>query len=486
MNKLIAIAASLTALSSLVGCGSGDDTTTPPGPPEAGLGDAGSGSAQANPDAECPVVVSEANCDKTQRPIVFVHGTYASGDNIMSVALLFGSNGYCSDRFVSMDYDSLVAISTAGGPLSGTVNNATPAIDAAIDAVLSANPGFSQVDLIGHSQGAAQAYAYLQDPAHAAKVAHFVQLAGGPQSAPPGPPDASGVPTLSISSYGDVVAGPQGVTGAEKTVVFETQDHQAVCASVDTFVAIWQYLHQGADGGPDGQYPKYTSVQCSDPMVTLSGIAETLGDNSIPSGGKLEVYEVGSDPRDAGAPVQTFGAGDGGAVTWQAKRLQQYEFRGIDSKGNVVGHIYFSPFRRDNRWLRFLQPSQNVLAQIATSPVTSLNDNAATSFLFRTSKGAFRSDLGDSLIVNGYDVLNAQDAVRQTVTVGLFAYDANKDGKTQGGVQASILPYFMRGTDLFVASSPPALVDIRYAGLSLTVPNWPSVAQGITEVMFVP
>jgi hypothetical protein len=32
--------------------------------------------------ASCPLVVAEADCDKAQRPFVFVHGTYGSGDNV--------------------------------------------------------------------------------------------------------------------------------------------------------------------------------------------------------------------------------------------------------------------------------------------------------------------------------------------------------------------------------------------------------------------
>lgn len=428
--------------------------------------------------------MSESACDKTQRPIVFVHGTYSSGDNIMNIALLFGSNGYCSDRFVSIDYNSLLAIPGLG---TSAPNAAVPAIDAAIDAVRTAT-GFAQVDLMGHSQGAMQIYQYLMDPAHAAKVAHYVQLAGGPQSAPPGPADAgAGISTLSISSQSDVILGEGGVTGAEKTIVFQMQDHQSVCTSTDTFVAIWQYLHQGPDGGPDGQMPKYTTVQCGDPTITLSGVSETLGDNSPPpAGSRLEVYEMGSDPRDSGAPVQVFGS-DAGTVTWQAKRLAYYEFRGVDAKGAPIGHQYFTPFKRDNRWLRFVVPSQNFLAQFATNPVTTLNDDAETTLVVRSAKGAFRHDLGDTLTVDGYDALNGQDAIAQTATAALFVYDANKDGKTQGGAVAPgppTVPYFLRGTDLFIPSSPPAFVELKYNGTAFVVPNWPSKSQGLTAVTF--
>jgi pimeloyl-ACP methyl ester carboxylesterase len=478
-SMLLLLCGHLAAALALMGCGSSQSSST--------TGDGGAVATPVGADAGCGVIVSESKCDKTQRPIVFVHGTYSAGDNIMSMALLFGSNGYCSDRFAAIDYNSLNA--ALGGPLNPAVaNNAAPTIDSAIDAVLAANPGFTQVDLMGHSQGGAQCYAYLQDPAHAAKVAHYVHLAGGAQAAPPGPPDAGGVPTLSISSMSDTVAGAKGVTGADKTVVFQTQDHQAVCTSTETFAAVWQYLHQGGDGGPDGQTPKYTTIQCGDPTITLSGVAETLGDNAVPSGGRLEVYEVGSDPRDSGAPVQVFtNASDGGPptpVTWQAKRLQQYEFRGIDASGNLIGHQYYAPFRRDNYWLRFLVPSQNPLAQIVTNPITSLNDDAEVSFVLRAARGAFRKDLGDSLTINGYEALNGQNATSSTVSVDLFAFDTNKDGKTQGGIVRTLVPFFVTDTDVFVASSPPGFVELVYNGYSLRIPNWPSKTQGLTAVTF--
>jgi pimeloyl-ACP methyl ester carboxylesterase len=444
----------------------------------------------ANIDAECPVVVSDTTCDTTQRPIVFVHGTFGSGDNIANPALLFASNGYCPDRFISIDYDSLLAVGTGltTGVFNGPLDAGSEPIDEAIDAVLAAT-GFSQVDIMGHSQGALQVYVYLQDPAHAAKVAHYVQLAGGPQAAPPGPPDAGGVPTLSISSQGDVIAGPIGVTGAQETVLFETQDHFAVAGSTDTFVAIWQYLHQGADGGPDGQYPQYTTIQCGDPTVTLAGKSETFGDNAVPPGGQLEVYDLTAPQEDGGTPIITFPIGDAGIIgPWTgAKRLTQYEFRGIAGDGGIIGHSYFQPFKRSDYWLRFLVPSQNQLAAYATTPVTTLDDDNESTIIARRAPGAFRSDLGDSLTVNGFQALNSQDANRQTVTVGLFMYDENKDGKSQGGsvgLYASGSVPFLRATDLFVASSPPAFVTVNLNGTVLQVPNWPSVTGGLTYVFF--
>ena len=90
------------------GCGDDDDDGSADGEAGAG-GEAGSGGAAdgSGTDELCPVIVADADCDTSKRPFVFVHGTYGSGDNIANVAMLFGSNGYCQDRFVAVEYNSL-------------------------------------------------------------------------------------------------------------------------------------------------------------------------------------------------------------------------------------------------------------------------------------------------------------------------------------------------------------------------------------------
>src|SRR5579859_2530446 len=88
----------------LFGCGSGDDNAASPdggspGPTVDAQADAVvTGDVSVPPVAACPTVVSEASCDKTLRPFVFVHGTYGSGTNFAHVASLLESNGYCPDH----------------------------------------------------------------------------------------------------------------------------------------------------------------------------------------------------------------------------------------------------------------------------------------------------------------------------------------------------------------------------------------------------
>jgi pimeloyl-ACP methyl ester carboxylesterase len=443
--------AMFVAVLGLAACG-GPSTTglAPPsdgGPSEAGPRD-GTG-------AECPVEVRDVDCDKSQLPIVFVHGTYGSGDNIANVALLFGSNGFCQDRFLAVEYNSL------GG-------NPQDKLDGLIDAAL-ATSGQNQVVLMGHSQGTRHCYDYLADPARAAKIAHYVHLAGGARPAPP-----AGISTLSISSNSDTLLGAAGVADAARTVVLETQDHFAAAASTETFVAIYNYLR--------GEDPKYRDVQCGDPMVTVEGISESFADN-VPAAGTLEVHELGASAREHQAPAATITIGaDGRVAPLQLKRLMPYEWRALDLAGKVIGHQYLAPFKRTNRLLRFLSPSKG-LARIVTDAVVS--DDRHTVLVVRQAAGAFRKDLGDSLTVDGVEILNDAIAVASTSSVALFLFDANLNGQTEGGALASYANTpFVKGSDVFMQAAEPRFLELRFNGQALRVPNWPSASEGQTLVMF--
>ena len=416
--------------------------------------------------ASCPVVVAESDCDRSQLPFVFVHGLYGSGDNIANIALLLSSNGYCADRFFAIDYESL---NSADQP--GTNGD----LDIFIDDVL-AKTGADQVELMGHSNGTINSRNYLLEggtgaviPEHAAKVAHYLHLAGGPLTVPESPP------TLCVASNADATATGLCPPQAAESVVFETQDHFAVAASDETFVAIYRFLR--------GEDPKYTSIQCDDATITLEAKVESFADNVVPVGSTMEVYELGSDPRTRGAPVQTFTVGADGVIgPWQAKRLQPYEFKGFDPQGKIVGHQYVAPFKRGNRWIRFLSPSEG-LGSVATSPIVSSETHSV--MIARSYKGAFRKDLGSSLKVDGTEILADAFANATSATVGLFAFDANQNGASDGGSLAAYegLP-FIRGTDVFMDASSPRFIELDYNGTVMKIPNWPSASEGPSLVIF--
>ncbi|HYU15057.1 MAG TPA: hypothetical protein VEL05_03270, partial [Candidatus Acidoferrum sp.] len=138
---------------------------------------------------------------------------------------------------------------------------------------------------------------------------------------------------------------------------------------------------------------------------------------------------------------------------------------------------------RTNRLLRLLVPSAHPLASIVTSSIVA--DDRHTVVIARSFAGAFRADLGDSFRVNGTEVLNQEIANAGTATVGLFLFDDNLNGASDGGSVAaySQLP-FIRATDVFMDASAPAFIDLTFDGTTVRVPNWPSVSEGPTFVVF--
>jgi pimeloyl-ACP methyl ester carboxylesterase len=408
---------------------------------------AGSGSAD-----ECAVVVKDEDCDKTKRPFVFVHGTYGSASNIGNVALLFGSNGYCQDRFVAVDYNSL-----GGNPLDQ--------LDALIDDIRQ-KTGADQVELAGHSQGTGHCVDYLGDAAHAAKVAHYINYSGEGMV----PND---VKTLSVSSDNDLGGMPHHAPNAEKMVTLTDIDHFGVAASTQSFVETWKYLY--------GSDPKYTEVQCGADPVTMVSVSEDFADNGPDAMGKIEVYEIGDKPRENGDPVMTLNADENGHLpTAMLKRLVNYEFKGFDSQGNLLGRLYYGGFKRSNMLVRFLRPSQISAVVDATSGmVVTGADHSA--LVMQYLAGAFRHDLKDTLLVNGSDVLTDDNAGRTTSTVGLFMSDQNMNKQSDLG--SAFSAPFLVGTDVYVDATSAAWIEFNFNGHTLHIPNWPST-DGLLSVTF--
>lgn len=432
--------------------------------------------------ADCSVVVKDSDCDKSQRPFVFIHGTYGSGDNFAHVAALLASNGFCADRIVSVEYDSLGEkpgnTCTDDPPLPGCGK-----VDAAIDKVLAAT-GADKVDLAGHSQGTMHAGIYLNgtdgtgtaDPtvaaAHQAKVAHYINFSGSP--------DVGDVDTLSLSSEHDLPGPPpppHHATGNHvKAVTFHDEDHFAVAASTRSFVEVYKYLRNGDD-------PKYTEVQCGDDPVKIEGLSETFADN-VPVGGRIELREIGDTPRSTAAPALTLTPdADGHFGPVEIKRNVAYEMRGFDANGKLVGSQYFTPFKRDNRLVRLLtpasaddgsplmigmQPVGKVIAAASTDHIVRGPDHVA--MVVRWAGGAFRQDLGASLTVDGTEVLTdvtagATALANQATSggvVGLFMYDANTNKKTDLGMVAS--GPFLMFTDVFMDATKPAFIELKFKG----------------------
>lgn len=430
----------------------GEDTTA--GSPAT---DADSGGGLERLD--CPVMVNDTDCDRDHPPIVFVHGNASSGDGFSHAAQLFASNGYCALRIHAIDYDAI------------TRNNdqaAYAAVEAQLNQVLAElndKFGATKIDLVGHAQGAAYAARYVAN--HKDKVAHYVHIAGGVLLSNPG-----GVPTLCLSSTGDRPVACE--TTANVTFANETMDHFAVLSSSDSFREMYAFLN-------DGTRPVSDTVQCGDPVV-LEGRALAFGDNERMAGGVVEVYELGAgaDPRARATPVTTLQIrDDGGVGPWTARPDVAYEFKLVVKAGDgrPTRYVYYPPFKRSDRMLRFTFESRNEAA-LATSRMANLSDATAALWI-RRRQGAFLAGR-DELMVDGRPAVNADDAMARATVTGLFVLDQNGDMQSNGG--SVIRETFVSGTDMYLQTAAPAWIDVSLNAEHLRVPNWPSLTGGLSIV----
>jgi pimeloyl-ACP methyl ester carboxylesterase len=415
------------------------------------------GGAEPQSIYQCDVVVPDSDCDKTKRPIVFIHGTFGSATEISTPAQLFGSNGYCQDRFVAVEYDSL-----GDSPL--------PQLEALVEDVL-AKTGFDKVVLAGHSQGTRHACEYLDK--HPDKVANYLNLSGGC--------DGRGIPSLSLSSQNDLgIPAADGTrtpapvhpaaTPTQERVTLEKEDHVAVAGSRNSFVAQWKYLY--------GEEPKYTTIQCGQDPIVFDGKAVTLGDNVARPNAKIDVFEIDrlEDPWERGEPVQTVRADDAGHFNVKLKRGIRYEFRQWDADGTLLGYVYYAPFKRSNYLGRLLSESQNATVKGATSD-TIVRAKGHTVMAARYLGGVFRADWGNSLTIDGDEVLTSDNAGKSSNVTGLFMFDSNDNQRSDLGKVYNLS--FLWHTDVYIDSSTPRWLDIRWKNeeghtAELKVPNWDS------------
>ena len=442
----------------------------------AGKGDSGRGADYGKP--RCSVMVNDADCDRSKRPIVFVHGTVANGDSFSHPAQLLASNGYCADRIRAVEYNSLVAAACPKDKpdcafmLDGaaTYKRAKAAIDEAIQQ-LRDETGADKVDLLGHSQGAGHGAVYTRE--NPDKVAHYIHLAGGQLESDPGD-----VPTLCLSSTGDM---PRNCK-TTKNVIFDddTLDHAAVSSSSEAFVEIYKFLN-------DDKEPDHTSVQCGDPIV-LEGRAPTFGDNTFLPGSKIEVYVVNENVFARGAPARVFNIGDDGKFgPWEAKPDVAYEFKLIAPAGDKrkPRHAYVKPFVRSDRLLRFSFESTDPVASATGKKVN--YDNSHSVIVARRRQKAFLFGR-DSLTIDGFEAINEGNAKQRSVVCALYLYDAATgdapgpgDGTSSG--ESIISGTFLNSADVFIPTDETRYVEVKFGDTVLHVQNWGSATQGMSIVL---
>jgi pimeloyl-ACP methyl ester carboxylesterase len=387
--------------------------------------------------------------------VVFVHGFSGSGGQFETQARRLASNRYPATYIETHEYDSTFGVNTR--------DQVFAALDARIARLLGTT-GADRVDLLAHSLGTGLMQAYLRSsPERAATVAHYVNLDGAPSADQPG-----GVPTLAVWGEGST----ERAVGGATNVYLSGQSHTQVVTSPETFAEFFEFFN--------GQAPRTTRI-ITQRHVSLSGRAVLFPSNVGAAGARLEIYRVNprTGARIAQRPLAAYTiAGDGSWGPFKGRGDDHYEFALVWSPTHVH-HLYFQPFGRTDTLVRLLtsRPGEGLgaLAEVG---------DGHTNLVVNRQKEWWgdQGTAGDSLRVNGREILNAANAPRTKRAIGIFTYDAGRDGVTD--LSAPIPEFFAQpfitAMDLYLpAGARPTSVAARPRGGegrvdAVTVPSWPS------------
>ena len=410
-------------------------------------------------------VMAPGPCESTRRPIVAAHGFIASGDTWAAHAQRFVANGYCWEDIVAFDWNSVSAF-------TGSSDASVPELSALIDTVL-AERGADQVDLIGHSAGGGIAYTYLDDPANAAKVAHYAHVGSFPSEGPAGPEGE--VPTLNVWSEGDLaIENKADIPGATNLKQVDA-DHYGVATNLATFEAIFAHFNEG-------ELATVLEVPTEE-TPTIWGRAVTFGEN-IPIQGEMALYALdaatGARVGDPLAALSVPASGDWGP--YDVVGGQPYELT-IQQAGNRPVHYYTEPFQRSNG-LVYLRgfPGANSMVGFLLAGLP-FDDAQSMLVVFSSSRALTHGN--DSLMIDGVEVLSPQTAAPENSSIAFFLYDADEDGESSLESIALFESFpFLVGIDMGLPASPDGHVTVTLNGRSVVVPAWPSDTEGASVVVF--
>ncbi|MFI0350851.1 alpha/beta fold hydrolase [Actinomadura sp. 9N407] len=400
--------------------------------------------------------VSAAHGDGSRpRPVVFVHGFSGSGGQFETQARRLASNRYPAGHIETQEYDSTFGTTTR--------DQVFASLDERIARLLD-RTGADRVDLLAHSLGTILMQAYLRSsPERAATVAHYVNLDGAPSADQPG-----GVPTLAVWGEGPA----ERAVGGATNVYFSGQSHTQIVTSPETFARFYEFFN--------GHAPLTTAI-VPERYVSLSGRAVLFPSNVGAAGTRLEIYQVNpyTGARITHRPLAAYPiAGDGSWGPFRGRGDAHYEFAIVWSPTSVH-HLYFQPFGRTDTLVRLLtsRPGEGLPA------LTEVGDDHSNLVINRQKEWwGDQGTAGDSLRVNGREILNAANAPRTKRAIGIFTYDAGRDGVTD--LSAPIPQFFAQpfitAMDLYVpAGTRPVSIVSRPRGGdgrldALAVPSWPS------------
>jgi hypothetical protein len=206
----------------------------------------------------------------------------------------------------------------------------------------------------------------------------------------------------------------------------------------------------------------------------VSGRAVLFPSNVGVDGATLVVYQVGSLTGHRLFPVHRIAlTGDGSFGPLPVLGSARYEFA-IERPGAATHHFYSPPFLRSDSFVRLLtsRPGEGLGALVETG-------DRHTALTINRQKEWWGTPDGDSLWINGRQVLNEANAPRVKRVIGIFAFDAGSDRVTDltAPLPAFFSQTFITGMDVFVPAGPLVSLVVRQRGGGydiLNVPAWKS------------
>lgn len=406
-----------------------------------------------------------ASCNDSVTPIVFLHGTLASGDTYANMVMRFTSNNYCGNRLFVFDYN--------GANFGGSLD--TAGLDDFIDEVLQ-KTNATQVNLAGHSLGGSFGYQYLHNAAHAAKVKHYVHIGSGAQSKPAGPDGE--VPTLNIYSADDAIVNGADIPGATN-VRLTGKDHYEVATCAEAFEAMYRFFN-------NNQPPSTTQIT-PQTDIQISGKVLTLGENIPKPTAVVRIFEV--DPATGGRLSATpnfmpavNSKGEWGPIHVMPGKYYEFEVHTQEGDHRKI-HYYREPFVHNNPLVYLRTLPTTGLAALLLSGLPQ-DDNQSVLVTFTANQATIHGR--DSLLVNGYVLSTPQFCSAAATTIALFLYD-DGDYTTEltGHATFALMPFFLKGIDVYmpaITGSPS--IHCRFNGRNLYVPAWKSASEGVAIAVF--
>jgi pimeloyl-ACP methyl ester carboxylesterase len=392
-----------------------------------------------------------------RNPVLFVHGIEGSGGQFESQRMRFTSNGYPHSWIDEVDYDSTRAV--------GDKSEVDQQIDAAI-AALKKRTGKAKVDVVAHSLGTSVMYDYLtSSAARKASVRRYVNVDGQDQN--------PGVPTLAVwAGRGE----PGRKMAGAKNVLIPNQTHVETCTSAQSFVQYFKFL--------TGRRPAHDLVRQRG-TIKIAGKVLDFPRNKGESGATLQVWRVdGRGRRTASAPRAKLTIGESGK--WGPVAItagKRYEFAVVRPLV-PTHHHYYEPFVRSDYAVRLLE----------SDPITQYSGNRPGSMgVVNLRYKEIWGDAGkqsDALKINGLIVCNKVLCPLEHQVNAFFAFDRNRDGKTDLSTPDPVLSSlpFIAGGDVFIPASASAkgttTFSLRSRGAgpvrTLKTPNWDSATDAVT------